>query len=188
MGFAVDGRRVLGFSDWKPGYLGNVNLFGLAELPVAELQISTAIADDQGVLEIALNLQPAISAIAAATSRITASSIVEVLSLVEQSPIVSDIIPGWDAFFGPDLSVTSWANMGVYDLDFGAFLGKPDFLRVPAAKIDGLVIILPRRRREQLGENLSDVRDEEVIEVMVYLREDDLEHLVKSEALGTLLK
>ncbi len=57
----------------------------------------------------------------------------------------------------------------MYSIDFGPHFGLPDFVRVPYVEVDGLIIVLPRRRTST----------PETIEVVVMLRQDDtaaLEH------------
>jgi hypothetical protein len=110
-----------------------------------------------------------VQAIGAAVSRVTPGFVGEVMELVERTPDHgSGLMPGWDAFHGMDVTVTSWANMGVYGVDFGEGVGRPCFMRVPRAETDGFVIVLPRRRGEvvEVGE--------EGIEVVVAMHPEDM--------------
>ncbi|RYP50893.1 hypothetical protein DL768_003682 [Monosporascus sp. mg162] len=48
-----------------------------------------------------------------------------------------------NAFLGPDIIATSWADVKAYSRDWGA-LGTPDAFRVPGEGADGVITILPR--------------------------------------------
>lgn len=63
--------------------------------------------------------------------------------------------------------------MDLYALDFGTALGRPTFIRMPSTNADGVGIVLPRRRS-----------DDEVLEVTVMLRKDDLEAVELDEVWG----
>ena len=79
---------------------------------------------------------------------------------------VRSVVPGWVQGAGPDLSVTSWACMGLHDegCDLGPLVGRPEYTRLPPVDSDGFLIILPRKRgREQQGDAAETV--EERIEV-----------------------
>ena len=176
LGFAVDGRRRLG-ADFAPGrYLGNVNLYTVADADTATLEAASTLSSDQLLAPLtetaaaagaaASSFGVVAAAVAAAVGRITAPQIGEVLSLVEQAPDVEDVGPGWQSFHGPDLSMTSWAGQGFYEVDFGSEVGCPQFVRVPMAQFDGLVIVLPRRRG-----------GDEKIETVCYLAEEDVDTL-----------
>jgi trichothecene 3-O-acetyltransferase len=174
LGFAVNGRRHLGKDVTEKMYLGNVNLFGLAMLTKAKLCAAVNAHFKHESLEVE-SLLPILRAKSAAIARINAAYITEVIALIQQSPDVTDIMPGWNGVEGLDLTMTSWANLPIYELDFGECLGKPLFVRPPYAEWDGLVIVLPRRRRETAGDEAS----EEVVEVVVMARKDDMERLEK---------
>jgi hypothetical protein len=168
LGFAINGRKHLGddFLNGAP-YFGNVNLFGLAIIDFADIK---AASECQAILGSASaqgddlsSLLPVTTAISKAVARISPSHVSEVIQLVEDLPDVTKIAPGWNSRNGPDLTLTSWANMGVYECNFGDSLGQPEFVRIPYAEFDGLVIVLPRRRSE-----------EEKIEAVVMLCEEDM--------------
>lgn len=44
---------------------------------------------------------------------------------------------------GPDLTSTSWADIGVYKREWGT-LGKPEGFRMPYEAADGAMAVLPR--------------------------------------------
>jgi hypothetical protein len=114
------------------------------------------------------DLIPVIASISGAIARISATHIAEAALIVDKTADVTDILPGWDSRDALDLSMTSWANMPLYSCNFGQAVGVPEFVRVPFAKFDGLVTILPRRRTDA---------EEEKIDVVVFLRADDMEAL-----------
>jgi hypothetical protein len=172
LGFAVNGRKHLGDCFNVPPYLGNVNMFGMASLSVSDLFAAarcTADGSDEESLE---PLIPVIASISGAIARISATHIAEVALFVDKTPDVTDINPGWESKDALDLSMTSWADMPLYNCDFGNDVGRPEFVRVPFAKFDGLVTILPRRRVDG---------DEEMIDVVLFLRADDIRALEKYE-------
>jgi hypothetical protein len=172
MGFAVNGRKHFkGEMAGRP-YIGNVNLFGLVEMEVGMLKGTGehCRAGERGV-EGLEGLVPVVRVIHEAIQRVTAEYIAEVMEVMERVEDVKDVVPNWVRSNGMDLSVTSWANMGVYESDFGEGVGNPVFMRVPNFETDGLVIVMPRRRQKR-GEG---------IEVVVLLCEDDLRLLEEDE-------
>ena len=186
LGFAINGRKHLGKELLDQPYLGNVNLFGLAILPDSGLDAASKCiySHQQGTpsVENLRELIPVICAVSSAVSRVSSSYIAEVISLVEATPNVLDISPGWSAWNGPDLTLTSWANLGLYECDFGDGIGRPEFVRVPYAEFDGLVIILPRCRAKgaERVESEGQPKDE-MIEMVVMLSRDDMEALERDE-------
>jgi hypothetical protein len=172
LGFAVNGRKHLGNSFGMPPYLGNVNMFGLASLSVSDLFSAARCTVGGFEAESLEHLIPVIASISGAIARISATHIAEASLFVDKTPNVTDIIPGWESKNALDLSMTSWADMPLYDCEFGDAVGRPEFVRVPSAKFDGLVTILPRRRADG---------DEEMIDVVIFLRADDIRALENYE-------
>jgi hypothetical protein len=166
LGFAINGRKHLGadfFNDYP--YFGNVNLFGRASINFADIHAASEIlAQSPKQTGNISKLLPVTSAISAAISRVSPSHISEVIRLVQECPDTKKISQGWSSRNGPDLTLTSWANMELYECDFGEFIGQPQYVRVPYAEFDGLVIILPRQRKGGEG----------VIEAVVMLGENDM--------------
>jgi hypothetical protein len=183
LGFAVNGRKHLGKDFVGEYYLGNVNIFGHAVLKVSELEAASLYQyPNQGGSPYTADmdkLSRVISSIGSGISRISLAHIAEVIALVESSPNVGAIAPGWNAFIGPDLTITSWANLGVYECDFGGGLGSPDFVRVPYAEFDGLGIILPRCRQlpNERNKDQDGKPKDEMIEIVVFLQQVDMEML-----------
>jgi hypothetical protein len=126
-------------------------------------------------------MAPLISAIATATSAVTANHVGEVVAFADHLADVEDVGPGWNSSHCLDLTYTSWANLGMYDCDFGPSLGgKPRFVRIPYMPyIDGMVLALPRRR---LVDTL-DGKAIERIEVAVMLNERDMQAMEEDEIL-----
>jgi trichothecene 3-O-acetyltransferase len=169
MGFAVNARGKLTGGIAERPYLGNVNLFGVVEVSCEELERIGGQCLSTGRLE---GLVPVIEGIYKGTKRVTGEHVAEVVAMMEEVEDVRDVAPNWVRSNGLDLSVTSWANMSVYESHFGEGVGRPVFMRVPAFESDGLVIVLPRKRGEGR---------EEKIEVAVLLCEEDLKFLEVDE-------
>lgn len=185
LGFAVNGRTRLppGEAVSGPSFLGNVNIYGLAEAAVSELEAAAIAPFDVTALG------PAVRAIARAVAHITPEHIADVIELVDQAPDTQDIIPGWNGIHTADLTITSWANMSLYDFDFGAGLGKPAFVRVPEMETDGLAIVLPRRRSvpETCLGACSAANGVEGIEVVVAMYLEDMAALERDAVWGSFL-
>ena len=167
LGMAVNGRPRISpeFSTPTSPYFGNVNLFSVAESPVNKL-CSTNTSSLSDLAEICNTIYKSNSA-----EQINSRHIAEAFTLISEMEDFSTLYPVWDAFNGPDLTITSWANLGLYETDFGPTLGNPEFIRVPYAQWDGLCIVLPRKRA-----SINEGSDE-AIEVVIMLRKDDLEAL-----------
>jgi hypothetical protein len=163
---AVNGRKRLDadLADTQNPYLGNMVLFSLAEMPARD--ISECGQDNPSSIEL---LAEACRLVAEAQSpdRIDARHIREVCSIAEGLEDYRSIFPGWELFESRDLFITSWADLRMYELDFGDGLGKPQFVRTPYAQVDGNVIILPRKRSAR----------EERLEAVIMLQRDDLDVL-----------
>ncbi len=164
---AVNGRARIGpgFSTPDDPYFGNVVLYALAELPVSKVG-----ACSQASEECLADISDAIFE-SQSSRQISKRSIAELCSLVGRVGDYRDIFVGWDLFSSRDFTVTSWNGLGLYDLDFGKGLGKPQHVRPPYAGADGVGFVLPKKA---LGEN--------TVEVMVMLRKDDMAFMMKDEA------
>jgi len=166
---AVNGRRRVaeGFSTSECPYFGNAILYSLTELPVEH---TTAFFDQASGQSLA-NICGIISR-SQSSAQINSRHIAEVYSLVDQIEDYRTIFVGWDLFGARDLTITSWANLGLYDMDFGSELGKPDFVRMRYTEADGVALILPRKRAPpEFG------TCDEVLEFTLMLREDDMDAL-----------
>ncbi|RTE74838.1 hypothetical protein BHE90_010692 [Fusarium euwallaceae] len=162
LAMAVNGRRRLGdgFLTAENPYFGNNILYSLAKTEVDNLNTSDA--------EFAQKLAKVCDAIAESQSptKINSRHIAEIYTLSEKMENYQMIFPGWDLFSSRDFTLTSWADLGLYELDFGAGLQKPEFVRAPHSEADGVGLVMPRKRSE-----------DEVLEVIVMLRKDDMEVL-----------
>ena len=85
---------------------------------------------------------------------------------------VNCIKPATQSCLGDDITLVSWADFKVYDIDFGT-LGKLDWFRCPWRTLDGTVKIMPERKGPRPGST------EEGFEVNVELREDDMARLLQ---------
>jgi hypothetical protein len=173
LGMAVNGRGRLGESFEGAGgrpYIGNVNLYSVTNLDLDRLIKLGHSAAPEAIWATSDTLAPVVSAITASIGRIDRQFISEVITIADQVPRVQSLQPGWNFFNGPDLTITSWANLDTYSADFGSELGMPDFVRLPYLEVDGLNIVLPRRRTS-VPEN---------IEVVIMLRKDDMAELERN--------
>jgi hypothetical protein len=60
----------------------------------------------------------------------------------------------------------------LYESDFGAWVGRPEFVRVPEMETDGFLIALPRKRTSVEGQVES-------IEVVIAMDPEDITALEK---------
>jgi hypothetical protein len=170
LGMALNGRARIGqsFADAaRRPYIGNVSLYCVTSF---DLELLTQLGHSASLgaqWAISDTFASIVQAISTSITRIDRNFISEVITLAEQAPNMQSLLPGWNFFNGPDLTITSWANLDTYTVDFGPELGTPDFVRVPHLQIDGLNIVLPRRRNSV----------SESIEVVVILRDDDMAEL-----------
>jgi trichothecene 3-O-acetyltransferase len=139
-----------------PNYLGNASLGGITQrLPITSLK------DAHTGLRLA-----------SATLRSTLNAIHKpvrvplTIGLLSSRPNAQDFKFACHGFLGPDITVTSWADMGVREREWGA-LGKPEGFRVPYEATDGVVAIFPRLENGGL-------------EVMAGLESESMERLLKN--------
>ncbi|KAH7372297.1 transferase [Pyrenochaeta sp. MPI-SDFR-AT-0127] len=166
MDYSVSGRRLVGASLLDPPFLGNAICYAQAEKAIKSLSFSPFSDKVEALI-------PTIDAIASASDHLTASHMASLVHLSDTNPDLSDMTMSW-LFNGPgDLHFISWAQVGVYELDFGSSIGRPGYMRSAFMKLNGVVTFLPRRRAD---------RDKEEIEVSVLLREDDMERLAGDAA------
>ncbi|KAL1860997.1 hypothetical protein Plec18167_003719 [Paecilomyces lecythidis] len=180
LGFAINARSRLGPAVSNKSYLGNLTMLKVVEFPATKLEsvAGNAMAGPAGA-DLSL-MAPVISAIAAATSIVTATSVGEIVEFSDQLADVEDVGPGWNSSHSLDLTYTSWADLGMYDCDFGPVLGgRPQYVRVPYMPfIDGMVLALPRRRLAN-----TDGKAVERIEVAIMLNKQDMQALENDEIL-----
>ncbi|OOF98729.1 hypothetical protein ASPCADRAFT_42102 [Aspergillus carbonarius ITEM 5010] len=154
-------------------YLSNTILYGQTTHPAKTL----ATADEDPIRSLATICE--LISESHSPSRINSRFVAEVYRLVEDR---GELFPGWDLFHSRDLVITSWANLGVYGVEFGGGIGRPRFVRVECGEADGVVVVLPRRRGVVQG--VKEEEEEEGVEVVVMLRADDMEGLEADEMWG----
>lgn len=176
IGMAINARPYLGAGFANKKYLGNVIMYGLSELPVNEFTSCAATQEISGAI-LPREMIEVFKTVAASTSseRISSRHVGEVVAIVDQLDNVRSLGPGWNFYHGSDLSITSWANLNTYEADFGEHLGRPGLVTVPYMELDGICVILPRRRTRHTG------GEQDVIEVVVMLQADDLARLQEDE-------
>lgn len=163
---AVNGRRRI-HPDLSPPenpYLGNLVLYASAERPFESLQRAADSPRQQAEVcsAIAQSYGP---------DKINRQHVANVFELGRQARDCSTVFPGWDLFNHKDLTITSWADLDLYQMGWGSELGQPEFVRFPSSAADGVCIILPRRRVE----SASPYRN--LIEIMIMLKTEHMEAL-----------
>ncbi|OJJ08848.1 hypothetical protein ASPVEDRAFT_47998 [Aspergillus versicolor CBS 583.65] len=167
----VNGRRRVSetFAPASNPYFGNVVLYTRTEATADTLTNTRPQSPESAkvLLDICTRITTSQS-----PSTISARHIAEVYRLIADTEDHRTLDPGWDIFGSRDLAITSWADLDLYEVDFGVGLGRPEFVRLPYMEADGVAVLLPRRR---------DGVDER-LEVMVLLRKDDMAVLERDEA------
>ncbi|KAH7182355.1 acyltransferase [Fusarium flagelliforme] len=168
----VDGRRRLGPAIDKPGpYLGNVVLTSTADVALDVLATTGAFDHDEIPL-----MAPIAQAIIDASTRVNKEHISGFLEILQRVQDPTSLGVGCMSQHGIDFISSSWANLPLYECDFGSVLsqgcaegtgGRPAFVRYPYVDYaDGNMIVLPRRK--------SPTGKDEIIEVYLMLAEDEL--------------
>lgn len=176
LGFPVDVRRHVGMLGNRQPFLGNTVCLGVAKAPLDDL-VQAGPSGDDGLR----GLVSLVDAVAGAMMRITPEGVEEVMDMVEGAPDAGAFVPAWDNVGGHDVTMTSWANLGLYEADFGGAVGKPKFVRVPEGRADGIVIVLPLKEEERVEGTGG------CIEVVVILNTEDLAALEKDPTLTSCL-
>lgn len=168
---AVNGRgRIAGLITPKDPYLGNAVVYSLAQFPCESLSSETHQESTKRLAEICEVIAESQSA-----ARINSRHIAEIYHIADSVEDYRSIFVGWDLFGSIDLTITSWADLNFYEMDFGAKLGRPEYLRLPYIEADGVGLVLPRKKTEN-----------EVLEVVVMLRRDDMDTLENGGICDTL--
>ncbi|PVH79814.1 hypothetical protein DL98DRAFT_560636 [Cadophora sp. DSE1049] len=114
-------------------YLGNAILGCLTpRLPITSLTHPTT-----GLSLAACSLRASLNAIN------TPNRVPRTIGLLSSRPNAQDFKFAARGFLGPDITVSSWADMGVREREWGV-LGKPEGFRVPYEAADGVVTVFPR--------------------------------------------
>jgi hypothetical protein len=139
-----------------PTYLGNASFGGIAQ----RLSITSLRDTQTGLCQAAAALRSGLNAINR-PSRVPLT-----IGLLSSRPNSQDFKFGCHGFLGPDITMTSWADMGVRQRQWGT-LGKPDGFRIPYEAADGVVAIFPRLENGGL-------------EVMAGLETEPMERMLKN--------
>lgn len=163
---AVNGRRRIdpNFSPLNNPYLGNLILYASAQRSFDSLE--RAADSPRELAEICNTITQSYG-----PAKINPQHIANVFELGRQSRDGSTIFPGWDLFNHKDLSITSWADLDLYQMGWGSELGQPEFVRFPSSAADGVCIVCPRRRGEFA------CGSQNLIELVVMLKKEHMEAL-----------
>jgi len=139
-----------------PTYLGNALFGGIApRLSIANLK------DPQtGLTQASAALRSGLNAIH------NPSRVPLTIGLLSSRPNAQDFKFAAHAFLGPDITMTSWADMGVLKREWGP-LGKPEGFRIPYEAADGVITVFPRLENGGL-------------EVMAGLESESMERMLKN--------
>jgi hypothetical protein len=130
---AVKGRRGLskGFLAENNPYFGNMVLYASASVQGKDLSISHE--RDSGSLQLLADLCKVIAQ-SQSPARVDSRFVAEVHQLVDSMDDYRSVLVGWYLFGSRNLTITSWDSM----VWTGDGLGKPEFVRVPYTKADGV--------------------------------------------------
>lgn len=187
LGFAINGRSRCD-PPLPETYLGNVILYGMPSYPLRFLTDSSVSVETH-----LANLAPRIRS---AISSVDAERINRVIGLVNSLPEPSLLTPGFHYNLGPDLAITSWAQLGLHGLRFfekpvdestsqpdraslreqEADWGCVEAVRIAQAAFDGLCNILPQITN---GANTTKWTG---LEVVIGLRDDVMGRLLDAES------
>lgn len=161
---AVNGRQRISetFSTTTSPFLGNAVFYSLSSLPAGTLAGS----DEAPVRSLAKICDQITQS--QSPSVINSRHIAEVYHLVDlMEDCTKSLFVGWDLFRSRDLTITSWADLDLYGIDFGGGIGKAKYVRLPSMEADGVALILPRQRAVP----------QEVLEIIVMLRSEHMDSL-----------
>lgn len=163
---AVNGRRRIdpNFSTPETPYLGNLILYASAEKSFDTLQRAP-----DSITELAEACNTITQSYG--PTKINSQHIANVFELGRQTLGSSPVFPGWDLFNHKDLTITSWADLDLYQMGWGSELGQPEFVRIPSSAADGVCIVLPRRRVDSASHSQNP------IEVLMMLKAEHMEAL-----------
>lgn len=130
--FAID-VRIRTSPPLPPTYFGNATVGGITK----RLSVTNLTASKSGLPLAAAAIRSAVN-----TSK-EPSRIPLTIGLLSSRPNPQDFKFASNAFLGPDLTATSWADVGVRDREWGV-LGKPEGFRMPYEGVDGTIALLPR--------------------------------------------
>ncbi|KAL9048703.1 MAG: hypothetical protein Q9162_007586 [Coniocarpon cinnabarinum] len=153
LGRAVDPRRYLNISSSYPGMLAN-KVFHTMKIHELLDSPSGAVA-----AKLRYTVDPKTSTMGQNTRNLA--------TMLTQAPDKNAVKMGTPTNASTDVTLSSWAQMPIHELDFGPGLGKPEAVRRPRFEaFEGLVYFLPK------------TADGEVA-ILLCLRDEDLQHLRK---------
>lgn len=173
LAMAVNGRQRIGkdFSPVESPFWGNAVFYSLSKFPAGTLATS-----DEAPVHLLAKICEHIAQ-SQSHSVINSRYIAEVYHLIDRMEDHRSLFVGWDLFGSRDLTITNWADLKLYEVDFGDLLGRPKFVRLPYMEADGVALILPRQRAVS----------QEVLEVMIMLRRDHMDAMERDPLWQTLL-
>jgi hypothetical protein len=140
-------------------YLGNASIAGATE----RLKIS-ALMSDSGLTTASSVIRKSVIALN------HPDRVALTIGLLNSRDDPSEFKFAYNGFLGPDISTTTWADVKVYESDWGV-LGKVEAFRMPGERVDGVVAVFPRLRDGGL-------------EVMVGLESAAMDRLLKDVEFG----
>lgn len=140
-------------------YLGNASICGATEALSVPALLSAS------------GLSAAAAVIRKSVNGLTADRITSLTGLLNSRADPSDFKFAYNGFLGPDVSMTTWADVEIYRPDWGPFLGKVEAFRVPGEGMDGVVQVFPRLRDGGL-------------EICIGLEDGAMERLVQDAEFG----
>jgi Transferase family len=158
---AVDGRKRLD-PPLPPEYIGNCIMLGYM---TASLSTLTSATSPPILSRVALSIRDCVT-------QVDNDHILSAITYIESAADVRSVVPSINARFGTDWVMTSWAEWGLMDVDWGnAVGGRPTSVRIPKHPLDGYCIVYPRLLDGGL-------------EVLVWLEQGDMERLKDDPVLG----
>jgi hypothetical protein len=132
LGFAVNIRSRVS-PPLPPSYMGNASMACVTR----RIEVVSLTSSD-GLRQAAAAMRRSLTEFNS-PSRITST-----IGLLTSRPDPTDFKLNFHAFLGPDVVETSWADLGVYRLQWGGAIGSLDAVRMPGEGADGSVMIMPR--------------------------------------------
>ncbi|KAH7176945.1 transferase [Dactylonectria macrodidyma] len=115
-----------------PTYLGNASMASMtSRLPIPSLTADTGLSYAAAAIRKSLNAFNG-------PSRVPLT-----IGMLNSRPDATDFKLAYNAFLGPDIVTTSWADLTVYQTYWG-ILGSVESFRTPGDGADGVIVIYPR--------------------------------------------
>jgi hypothetical protein len=140
-----------------PTYLGNASIAAITQ----RLSVSSLKGSGSGLAVAAAAIRSAVN------NSKKPIRVPLTIGLLNSRPNTQDFKFACHGFLGPDMTATSWADIGVMKRQWGV-LGNPEAFRMPYEGADGAIAVLPRL-------------DDGGLEVMAALETSAMERMVKNE-------